>query len=69
MIKVGFICVHNSCRSQIAEALGKKIAFDTFIDFAFNSGVLSGTEADRYKSEMWDILIHLSKVQNEEQAE
>lgn len=21
--KVAFICVHNSCRSQIAEALGK----------------------------------------------
>jgi len=24
--KVAFICVHNSCRSQIAEALGKKFA-------------------------------------------
>ena len=23
---VAFICVHNSCRSQIAEALGKKLA-------------------------------------------
>lgn len=23
--KVGFICVHNSCRSQIAEFLGKKL--------------------------------------------
>ena len=23
-MKVAFICVHNSCRSQIAEALGKK---------------------------------------------
>ena len=23
-IKVAFICVHNSCRSQMAEALGKK---------------------------------------------
>ena len=22
--KVAFICVHNSCRSQIAEALGKE---------------------------------------------
>ena len=22
--KIAFICVHNSCRSQIAEALGKK---------------------------------------------
>ena len=28
--KVAFICVHNSCRSQIAEALGKKFASDVF---------------------------------------
>ena len=28
MKKVAFICVHNSCRSQIAEALCKKIAGD-----------------------------------------
>jgi len=28
--KVGFICVHNSCRSQIAEALGKHLAGDVF---------------------------------------
>lgn len=26
--KVAFICVHNSCRSQIAEALGKRLAGD-----------------------------------------
>ena len=28
MTKVAFICVHNSCRSQIAEALGKHLAGD-----------------------------------------
>lgn len=28
--KVAFICVHNSCRSQIAEALGKKFRSDEF---------------------------------------
>lgn len=28
--KVAFICVHNSCRSQIAEALGKHLASDIF---------------------------------------
>lgn len=26
--KVAFFCVHNSCRSQIAEALGKHLASD-----------------------------------------
>lgn len=28
--KIAFICVHNSCRSQIAEALGKHFADDKF---------------------------------------
>ena len=28
--KVAFICVHNSCRSQIAEALGKHFAGDKY---------------------------------------
>ena len=29
-LKVAFVCVHNSCRSQIAEALGKHLASDVF---------------------------------------
>ena len=28
--KIAFICVHNSCRSQIAEALGKHLRGDEF---------------------------------------
>ena len=28
--KVAFVCVHNSCRSQIAEALGKHLASEAF---------------------------------------
>ena len=28
--KIAFICVHNSCRSQIAEALGKRLGGDRF---------------------------------------
>jgi len=32
--KVAFICVHNSCRSQMAEALGKKFALDVFESFS-----------------------------------
>jgi len=34
MKKVAFICVHNSCRSQIAEALGKKLAGDAFESYS-----------------------------------
>ena len=32
--KVAFICVHNSCRSQIAEALGKKLACVVFESYS-----------------------------------
>ena len=34
MTKVAFICVHNSCRSQIAEALGKYYASDVFESYS-----------------------------------
>ncbi|QOX64411.1 arsenate reductase ArsC [Anoxybacterium hadale] len=32
--KVAFICVHNSCRSQIAEALGRHLAADVFESYS-----------------------------------
>lgn len=32
--KVAFVCVHNSCRSQIAEALGKQLASDVFLSYS-----------------------------------
>ncbi len=32
--KVAFICVHNSCRSQIAEALGRHLAGGVFESFS-----------------------------------
>ncbi|MFR8003384.1 MAG: arsenate reductase ArsC [Hydrogeniiclostridium sp.] len=32
--KVAFVCVHNSCRSQIAEALGKHLAVDVFESYS-----------------------------------
>jgi len=35
-VKVGFICVHNSCRSQMAEALGKKLANEEYV--SYNAG-------------------------------
>ena len=34
MKKVAFICTHNSCRSQIAEALGKLLAGDVFESYS-----------------------------------
>lgn len=32
--KVAFVCVHNSCRSQIAEALGKSLASEIFESYS-----------------------------------
>lgn len=37
--KVAFICVHNSCRSQIAEALGKRLASDVFESYSAGTEV------------------------------
>lgn len=34
MKKIAFICIHNSCRSQIAEALGKHLASDVFESYS-----------------------------------
>lgn len=34
MQKVAFVCVHNSCRSQIAEALGRHLAADVFESYS-----------------------------------
>lgn len=33
-IKVAFVCVHNSCRSQMAEAISKLIALDSFESYS-----------------------------------
>lgn len=32
--RVAFVCVHNSCRSQMAEALGKHFASDVFESYS-----------------------------------
>lgn len=46
MIKVAFICVHNSCRSQIAEALGKHLAGDTFESYSAGTETKSQINQD-----------------------
>lgn len=38
-ISVAFICTHNSCRSQIAEALGKKLAGDTIESYSAGTNI------------------------------
>lgn len=37
--KVAFVCVHNSCRSQIAEALGQSLGCDVFESYSAGTEV------------------------------
>lgn len=45
-LKVAFICVHNSCRSQIAEALGKHRYADVFESFSAGTMLKSAINPD-----------------------
>ena len=44
--KIAFICVHNSCRSQIAEALGKYLASDIFESYSAGTEIKSSINQD-----------------------
>ena len=49
--KIAFICVHNSCRSQIAEAFGKVLAADVFESYS------AGTETKPQEKTQYSKLI------------
>ncbi|MDO4491670.1 MAG: arsenate reductase ArsC [Lachnospiraceae bacterium] len=55
--KVAFICVHNSCRSQIAEALGKHLASDVFESYSAGTELKSQINQDavRIMKELYGI--------------
>ena len=44
--KVAFICVHNSCRSQIAEALGHALAGDAFESYSAGTALKAAINPD-----------------------
>ena len=44
--KVAFICVHNSCRSQMAEALGRKLAGEVFESYSAGTEVKNAINPD-----------------------
>ena len=59
--KVAFVCVHNSCRSQIAEALGKLLASEVFESYS------AGTETKpRIKSDAVRLMKQLYGVDMEQ---
>ncbi len=55
--KVAFICNHNSCRSQMAEALGKHLASDLFESYSAGTIIKSQINQDavRLIKEVYDI--------------
>ena len=55
--KVAFICVHNSCRSQIAEALGKYLASDVFESYSAGTETVPkiNQEAVRLMKQLYNI--------------
>ena len=61
--KIAFICVHNSCRSQIAEALGKHLRGDEF-DF-YSAGTETkpqiNQDAVRIMKRLYDIDMELTQ--------
>lgn len=61
--KIAFICVHNSCRSQIAEALGKHLRGDKF-DF-YSAGTETkpqiNQDAVRIMKQLYDIDMELTQ--------
>ena len=69
--KVAFICVHNSCRSQIAEALGKHMASDVFDSYSAGTETKPQINQDavRIMKELYGIDMesegHYSKLINE----
>lgn len=55
--KVAFICVHNSCRSQMAEALGNHFAGDVFESYSAGTETKPQINQDavRLMKEIYDI--------------
>ncbi|NLJ30202.1 MAG: arsenate reductase ArsC [Clostridiales bacterium] len=59
--KVSFLCVHNSCRSQIAEALGKHFAAGVFESYS------AGTKLkDRINPDAVRLMEQLYKIDMQE---
>ncbi len=55
--KVAFICVHNSCRSQIAEVLGRYLASEVFESYSAGTQTKPQINQDavKYVKQLYDI--------------
>jgi arsenate reductase len=63
MKKVAFICVHNSCRSQIAEALSRHLASDVFESYSAGTEIKERINPDavRIMKQLYGIDMELTQ--------
>lgn len=61
--KVAFICVHNSCRSQMAEALAKYYACDVFESYSAGTKIKSSINQDAVRILKHRFHIDMEKTQ------
>lgn len=61
--KVAFVCVHNSCRSQMAEALGKHFASNVFESYSCGTEIKPQINQDavRIMKELYGIDMELTQ--------
>ena len=48
--KVAFICTHNSCRSQMAEAISKELALDAFEAYSAGTEIKKEINSDAVRT-------------------
>lgn len=61
--KVAFVCVHNSCRSQIAEALAKKLGSDVLEVYSAGTEIKEEINSDARRLMMAMYGIDMGKTQ------
>ncbi|MEG0275606.1 MAG: arsenate reductase ArsC [Coprobacillus sp.] len=61
--KIAFVCVHNSCRSQMAEALGKKFLSESYECYSCGTVLKPQINQDavRLMKELYDIDMELEQ--------
>ncbi|WP_353852710.1 arsenate reductase ArsC [Dehalobacter restrictus] len=62
-MKVAFVCVHNSCRSQMAEAIAKIIASESFEAYSAGTEIKDGINPDAVTviKELYNVDMNLSQ--------
>jgi arsenate reductase len=61
--KIAFVCVHNSCRSQMAEAITKKLASDLFEPYSAGTETKPKINQDavRIIKELYEVDMNLTQ--------